>query len=326
MKKLLIVFLLFVAGGVWSCGSSGGGGGGGNTPIPAACKNLPAMPNTTPEYATALDNFTKARCYDVAFHWKHDAQRRTSQKLHDTLIRMWYSPPLFKWMTDQNPLGARQVRYLTARWSSRKSFRMRPAPKILERDGQRIRALVGRMVLRVVGTEVGAATAPAATSANGCPEAVFEPNGPSSINCIGCHASADYNVPGTGTFSPLTFIHMKKGSSAGTAGAMSAHETLPGFAMNAMHQQPQAQSDPTAGFTDRLPSSIFANVRALPDVTIPCMPPESLDFFYSKPASTGGPSLFVTLINARAATTLSTTPPMPTHAFIEPGATSARNN
>ncbi|MGO9607124.1 MAG: hypothetical protein ACLQAT_27655 [Candidatus Binataceae bacterium] len=107
MKKLLLVVLAIVATGFMSCG--GGGGGGGGTPVvDPACKALPALPDTSLAYATALDAFTKAKCYDVAFHWKHDAQRRTSQKLHDTLIRMWYSPALFKWMSDQNPLGARQ--------------------------------------------------------------------------------------------------------------------------------------------------------------------------------------------------------------------------
>jgi hypothetical protein len=113
MNKLLFIVLLIVAGGFWSCG--GGSGGGGGTPVNPACKKLPALPDTSPEYAASLDAFTKARCYDVALHWKHDAQRRTSQKLHDTLIRMWYSPSLFKWMTDQNPKGRDRVRYLTAR-------------------------------------------------------------------------------------------------------------------------------------------------------------------------------------------------------------------
>ena len=185
MKKLLFIVLLIMAGGFWSCGGGGGGGGGGGTPpVNPACKNLPALPDTSPEYATRLDAFTKARCYDVALHWKHDAQRRTSQKLHDTLIRMWYSPSLFKWMTDQNPKGPREGPVPDGAIVVKEEFPNETGPEdfwsVMVKDSS---LWWDGWYWRVVGTEVGAAAAPAATSAtNGCAEPVFAPNGPTSIN------------------------------------------------------------------------------------------------------------------------------------------------
>lgn len=322
MKKVLFIVLLIVTGGFWSCGGGSGGGGGGGNPVNPACKNLPLLPDTSPEYAASLDAFTKARCYDVAFHWKHDAQRRTSQKLHDTLIRMWYSPSLFKWMSDQNPKGARQGPVPDGAIVVKEEFPNETGPEdfwsVMVKDSS---LWWDGWYWRVVGTEVGAAAAPAATSAtSGCADpGVVASNGPTSINCIGCHASADYNVPGTGTFSPLTFIHTKKRTSAGAAGAIPADEMLPAFAMDAMHLQTQAEPNPAAGFTDRLPSSIFANVKTLAAApTIPCMVPESSDFYYSKPASAGGPSLFVTSNQCASCHDATNNAPMPTHMLYPP--------
>ncbi len=325
MKKLLFIVLLIMAGGFWSCGGGGGGGGGVTPPVNPACNNLPALPDTSPEYATRLDAFTKARCYDVALHWKHDAQRRTSQKLHDTLIRMWYSPSLFKWMSDQNPKGPRQGPVPDGAIVVKEEFPNETGPEdfwsVMVKDSS---LWWDGWYWRVVGTEVGAAAAPAATSAtNGCADPVFSFNGPTSINCIGCHASADYHVPGTGTFSPLTFI---QGASAGAAGSIPAHEMLPAFAMDAMHLETQAEPEPTSGFTDRLPSSIFANVKTLAAATtIPCMVPESADFYYSKPASAGGPSLFVTSNQCASCHDATDNTPMPTHMLYTPPGSSTVN-
>ena len=73
---------------------------------------------------------------------------------------------------------------------------------------------------------------------------------------------------------------------------MLADATLPGFVTTALgqHLQTQANPNPAAGFTGRLPSSIFANVRMLPAATtrIPCMVPQTQDLVYSKPANGGG--------------------------------------
>jgi hypothetical protein len=243
---------------------------------------------------------------------------------------MWYSPSLFKWMTDQNPLGPRQGPVPDGAIVVKEEFPNETGPEdfwsVMVKDSS---LWWDGWYWRVVGTEVGAAAAPAATSAtSGCAEPVFATNGPTSINCIGCHASADYNVPGTGTFSPTTFIDMKKATSAGAAGAIPAHEMLPAFAMDAMHLETQAEPDPTSGFTDRLPSSIFANVRVLAaaTTTIPCMVPESLDLVASKPAKVGGPSLFVTSNQCANCHDATDNTPMPTHMLYTPPGSSTPLN
>ncbi|MGO9605221.1 MAG: hypothetical protein ACLQAT_17840 [Candidatus Binataceae bacterium] len=128
---------------------------------------------------------------------------------------------------------------------------------------------------------------------------------------------------------------MKKGTSAGAAestqsddagststGAVrsvSAHEMLPGFVLNAMNWLTQAEPNPAAGFTDRLPSSIFANVKKLAAApTVPCMVPESADYYYSAPAAAGGPSLFVTSQQCQSCHDATNNAPMPTHMLYPP--------
>jgi len=322
MKKFrLFVFLWIAAIGLSSCG--GGGGGGNSVNVNPACRNLPPLPDTSADYTARLDAFTKARCYDVAQHWKHDAQRRTSQKLHDTLIRMWYSPSLFKWMSDKNPLGARQGPVPDGAMVVKEEFPNETGPEdfwsVMVKDSS---LWWDGWYWRVVGTEVGAASVPAAAASPGaCAEPEFGGSGPTSINCIGCHASADYHVPGNGTFSPTTFIHMRKGPSKGAAAAIHADGALPGFAMEATHSQAQAEPNPTVGFTDRLPSSIFEDLRPLDTTTIPCMVPESADYYYSKPPAAGGPSLFVTSNQCASCHDATNNTPMPTHMlFTQPGA------
>ena len=81
----------------------------------------------------------------------------------------------------------------------------------------------------VVGTET-VARAPRPTSAtSGCAEAQFPFNGPNSVNCIFCHASAVSTSPGAGTYSTPTFINP---TSAGAAGSIPADAQLPAFAMH----------------------------------------------------------------------------------------------
>src|SRR5262249_4596912 len=80
--------------------------------------------------------------------------------------------------------------------------------------------------------------------------------------------------------------------------------------------------DMTSGFSEGLPSSIFANVRPLPTVTIPCMLPEQLDLFTSKPPQSGGPSLFVTSNQCGSCHDATDNSPHPTNMlFTPPGAT-----
>jgi hypothetical protein len=178
----------------------------------------------------------------------------------------------------------------------------------------------------VVGTEVSgsASAASAATlsaaSSGGCAEPQFSFNGPTSINCIGCHASAisgsssNSGNPGAGTFSTPQFV------TPATLGNVSA--TLPLFFPPI---QTPAPLNPVSGFTDQLPSSVFANVKTLSASAsaVPCMVPESQDLVASKPFSLNphvtGPSLFVTSNQCASCHDATDNTPMPTHMLWPPG-------
>jgi hypothetical protein len=322
MKKLLFVVLSIVAGGFWSCGGSGSGGNTINPAFTGACAPLPS-PSSPKFTVDRLNEFTMKLCYQKQ-QWQHDAARRTSEGLHAPFVKLWYSPSLFNWMTVQKregpvPDGSIVIKeeYMDTDPTSAILFwSVMIKDSSLWWDG---------WYWGVVGTEItSAAAAPSAT--DGCADPVFPFNGPTSINCIGCHASAISTAPGAGTFSTTEFVDSK--SSAGAAGSMPAHAKLPGFAALAMHLQPQATPNPASGFTDRLPSSIFANVRMLPAVTttIPCMVPENLDRSPSKPASVGGPSLFVTSDNCGSCHDATDNTPMPTHMLYTPPGSSTPVN
>jgi len=271
---------------------------------------------SAPDFTNRFNQFVMNLCYQKQ-NWKHDANRRTSQNIHDTLVQIWYSPLLFKWMTVLNrqgpvPDGAIAIKEeYSSQTSPIQFWSGMVKDSSLWWDG---------WYWSVVGTETtGSGAAPSAT--NGCAEPQFSFNGPTSINCIGCHASAISTAPGAGTFSGPEFIAST--SSAGAAGSIPADAQLPAFAA---HLQAQADPDPASGFTGRLPSSIFANVRMLPAATIPCMVPESLDQVTSKPASKGGPSLFVTSNQCASCHDASNNAPMPTHMLYTPPGSSTPVN
>jgi hypothetical protein len=178
----------------------------------------------------------------------------------------------------------------------------------------------------VVGTEVTGSTssASAATlstpSGGGCAEPQFSFNGPTSINCIGCHASAisgsssNSGNPGAGTFSTPQFV------TPATLGNVNA--TLPLFFPPIQTPAPPNQ---ISGVTDQLPNSLFANVKPLSASTgaVPCMVPESQDLVASKPFSLNprvtGPSLFVTSNQCASCHDATDNTPMPTHMLWPPG-------
>ena len=318
MKKLLFIVLLIVAGGFWSAGS----GSASDMKTPAftgACRKLPSP--SAPNFTKRFNEFVTQLCYQKQ-NWEHDANRRTSEGLHAPFVRLWYSPLLFKWLTvlkRQGPVpdGAIVIK--------EEYMDTNPTSPILFWSGMVKDSSLwwDGWYWSVVGTESTEPPVRADSATTGCAEAVFPTNGPTSINCIGCHASAISTAPGAGTFSTSQFIEST--TSAGVAGSIPAHAKPPAFAT---HLQTQADPDPASGFTGRLPSSIFANVRMLPaaTATIPCMPPQQLDRVPSKPASAGGPSLFVTADQCASCHDATDDTPFPTKMlFTEPGSSTPVN-
>ena len=194
----IVSAFLIVAGGFLSAASASGG----NTDTSAftgACAKLPSP--SAPDFTNRFNQFVMQLCYQKQ-NWKHDANRRTSQGIHDTFVKMWYSPSLFKWMTVLNRQGPVPDGSIAIKEEYMDGFDF-PHP-FLERDGQGFKPLVGRMGLvgrwdrnhrrrGRAGRDFLAST--------GCAEPAFPLNGPTSINCIGCHASAISTAPAAGTFS-----------------------------------------------------------------------------------------------------------------------------
>lgn len=257
-------------------------------------------------------------CYQQQ-QWPHEADRRSSEGLHAPYVQLWYSPQLYRWMTLRNRQGpiddgsvVIKEEYLDTNPNSPILFwSVMIKDSSLWWDG---------WYWAVVGTEVtgsasvASAATLSATSSGGCAEPQFSFNGPTSINCIGCHASAisgsssNSGNPGAGTFSTPQFV------TQATQGNVTA--TLPLFLPPI---QTPAPLNPISGFTDQLSSSVFANVKPLSASTsaIPCMVPESQDLVASKPFSLNprvtGPSLFVTSNQCASCHNATDNTPGPTH-------------
>ncbi len=140
MKKLLFIVLSIVAAGL-SCGRDSSASTINSAAFTGACRKLPSP--SAPEFTNRFNQFVMNLCYQKQ-NWKHDANRRTSQNIHDTLVKIWYSPLLFKWMTVQNRQGPVPDGAIAIKEEYCESDFPHP---VLERDGQGFKPLVGRMVL-----------------------------------------------------------------------------------------------------------------------------------------------------------------------------------
>ena len=212
-KKLLLIVLSIVVAGLWSCGGSSS-----NTPpviatpsptatpaptptpdVSGACATLPSP--SAPGFTARLNQFVMALCYQKQ-NWEHDVNRRTSEGLHAPFVKLWYSPSLYNWMTVQSrrgpvPDGSIVIKEEYADTDS-------TSPILFWSGMVRDSSLWwDGWDWSVVGTESRSAYRPRRPRLPrmDAPTVVFPFNGPTSINCIGCHASAISNSPGTGTFS-----------------------------------------------------------------------------------------------------------------------------
>jgi hypothetical protein len=189
-KKLLFIVLSIAAAGL-CCGSDSSA----NTNNPAftgACGPLP--PPSWPNFKDQFDKFVMGLCYQKQ-DWPHEANRRSSEGLHAPYVKLWYSPQLYRWMTLRNRQGPIPDGSVVIKEEYPDT---NPSSAILFWSGMIKDAGLwwDGWYWAVVGTEVtGSATAAStttfsATTSGGCAEPQFSFNGPTSINCIGCHASA----------------------------------------------------------------------------------------------------------------------------------------
>lgn len=304
-KPLLIALAIMVA--CLCCSTNSSASTINPEAFSGACGPLP--PPSWPKFKDRLDKFVMGLCYQKQ-QWPHEANRRSSEGLHAPFVKLWYSPQLYRWMIPpQNRQGRIPDGSVVVKEEYGDDDPTSPIvfwsvmikDSILSWDG---------WSWAVVGTEVTGAIAASTTTSSttsGCAEPQFSFNGPTSINCIGCHASAisgsssDSGNPGAGTFSTPQFVTPE---SEGNVNA-----TLPIF-FPPIHTP--APFDLLSEFTDQLPSLV-------PDSTTAkrCMVPESKDSVTSKPYTknprTTGPSLFVTSNQCASCHDATDNTPLPTH-------------
>jgi hypothetical protein len=248
--------------------------------VMAACASLP--PASSPHFLEHLTAFMNDFCYQKE-NWPHDAQVRTSDGVHP-FVKVWYSPALFQWMTVQDrrvpvPNGAVVVKemYLTltaplSEWT------------VMIKDSNL--SWDGWYWADLVNPSPKNPNAPPKPPKNGCaePQVIFNGAG---LYCLNCHASA---IANSDTYSSTAYL-------------ASAHNPVAlGFASNGINEMApfkieeagELEARLAPQFIERIPGSVFANLKPLAGVKTPCMIPEALDHVAQPSLGRGGPQEFVT--------------------------------
>ncbi|MGH9831154.1 MAG: hypothetical protein ACREDR_48745, partial [Blastocatellia bacterium] len=95
-KKLLFIVLSIVAAGLCCSTGSSSASTLNVAAFTGACRPLPSP--SSPNFKDRFDKFVMQVCYQKQ-QWPHDANRHSSEGLHAPLIKIWYSPSLYRWMT-----------------------------------------------------------------------------------------------------------------------------------------------------------------------------------------------------------------------------------
>jgi hypothetical protein len=270
-----------------------------NSVFRGPCGPLP--PPSWPNFKDRLDKFVMALCYQQQ-NWPHEAARRSSEGLHSPFVKLWYSPQLYRWMTPGNRQGQIPDGSVVIKEEYDDDVASSPICfwSVMIRDSN---LWWDGWSWAVVGVEgaCGAAAPTTPPAMNGCPEPQFSFNGPTAINCIGCHGSAvsgsstNAGNPGTGTYSTPEFV------TPATEGNVNA--TLPLFF-------PPIQ-------TEAALIALSGKGSLFPPRTRKCMVPVTKDLVASKPYTsnprTSGPSLFVTSNQCAGCHDATDNTPLPTH-------------
>ena len=246
----------------------------------ARCSSLP--PASSPNFLERLTAFLNKLCYQKE-NWQHDAQVRTSDGVHP-YVKVWYSPSLFNWMTVNDrkgpvPDGAVVVKEMYANPTAPLSeWTVMIKDASLSWDGWYWGDLVNPSRRNP--------NAPPKARRGGCAEPQVLLNG-AGLYCLNCHASAIANQD---TYSNTAYLATGPASAAR------------GFAPDLVNEMAPFTIEDTSGleaelapqFIERLPSSVFINLRPLSRLKVPCMISEAYDHVVSRSAARGGPQEFVT--------------------------------
>jgi hypothetical protein len=245
-----------------------------------ACSSLP--PPSSPDFLEHLTSYMNDLCYQKA-NWPHDAQIRSSDGVHP-FVKIWYSPAIYDWMAVKDrkvpvPNGAIVVKEMyTSLTAPLSEWTVLIKDSNVSWDGWYWADLVNPSPKNPNASPV--------PPKDGCaePQVLFNGTG---LYCLNCHASA---IANSDTYSNTAYL-------APGSGAV-------GLATEAINEMAPFQIEDTAGsglqarlapeFIERIPSSVFTNLRPLADVKVPCMVSEALDHVVTPSPAHGGPQEFVT--------------------------------
>lgn len=243
---------------------------------PPACATLP--PASSPSFEPKLESFMNAWCYRIE-NWNHDLNVRTSDGVHP-FVKIYYSPALWNWLTT----GGRKGDVPDGAMLVKEQY-----TKITGKQPDEWTIMVKDHTGSFDGWYWADLSAPSTpvTPPPACSEPLFPYVGFGQY-CINCHASA---ADGQSTYA----------STQWTKATTPAVLTSPSVASNIHHRiamlerQERRSPGPSKALANlsRIPSGVFANIRALPPSPVPCMVSEAYDHVVSggKPA---GPEQFLT--------------------------------
>jgi len=116
------------------------------------------------------------------------------------------------------------------------------------------------------------------------PQVLFNGAG---LYCLNCHASA---IANSATYSSTAYLAPKSGS----VGFNSLSAAINEMAPFQIEDTSELEASLAPEFIERIPSSVFANLRPLADVKVPCMVSEAFDHVVTPSPAHGGPQEFVT--------------------------------
>ena len=276
--RVRTVLALLIVTAFCACGNEG-------TPAPSGasgqCASLPAA--TAPNFLVQLTAFMNNLCYQQQ-KWQHDARVRSSDGVHP-YVRVWYSPALFDWITVKNrqgsvPDGAMVVKEQYQNPSARLSeWTVMVKDSNLSWDGWYWADLLNPSPKNPNATPT--------PSSGGCAEPQVLFNG-AGLYCLNCHASAINNQ---GTYSSTSYLDAPSSASA-SANATGIAEDMHNISRIQAANALEAELAPM--FVNRVPSSVFGNLKSLPQVSVPCMVSQAFDHVVQAAKSAGGPQEFVT--------------------------------
>jgi hypothetical protein len=245
-----------------------------------ACSSLP--PPSSPDFLEHLTSYMNDLCYQKA-NWPHDAQIRSSDGVHP-FVKIWYSPALFDWMTVKDrkvpvPNGAIVVKEMYVSLTA-------PLTEwtVMIKDSNL--SWDGWYWADLVNPSAKNPNAPPVPPKDGCaePQVLFNGTG---LYCLNCHASA---IANSDTYASTAYL--APGSGAIGLASEAVNEMAPFKIEDTGGSDLEARLAPE--FIERIPSSVFANLRPLADVKVPCMVSEAFDHVVTPSLAHGGPQEFVT--------------------------------